>query len=266
MLHVSRALKKPAVIATYNRALADECNARIQKLGLSGLIKCYTFHGLVAKSAGRSCRNDTELLQILAEWDQGTAQPLWRLPCSIVMLDEVQDLRPSFANALNVILSNAATSDSLQLLVVGDSDQLLYDFETYGADKASPRYLQNAEVEFGCFTTGRSWTRLKLNTSYRLTQNTAGVVNAIWGTSISGGNAGSPNVPVQYRCVYPYPSTRLSSEQYLATDELAAIITEHGPENVMLLANSLKSDKYAHLFTCSLNVCQSLSLCPTCPA
>lgn len=60
-----------------------------------------------------------------------------------------------------------------------------------------------------------------------------------------GGNTASPNIPVEYLIKYPYPSNRGGNDdpEKLNTSFLAKIIDQHGPENVIFLGKSLKSDK-----------------------
>jgi hypothetical protein len=60
-----------------------------------------------------------------------------------------------------------------------------------------------------------------------------------------GGNTASPNIPVEYLIKYPYPSNRSGNDdpEKLNTSFLAKIIDQHGPENVIFLGKSLKSDK-----------------------
>jgi hypothetical protein len=60
-----------------------------------------------------------------------------------------------------------------------------------------------------------------------------------------GGNTASPNIPVEYLIKYPYPSNRSGNDdpEKLNTSFLAKIIDQHGPENVIFLGKSIKSDK-----------------------
>eukprot|EP01051_Picozoa_sp_SAG22_P004720 SAG22_NODE_261_length_13373_cov_17.745472_2_plen_276_part_00 len=73
MLQIAKDLQRRqpvrrARIVTYNRALKDECEERIRALGLADTVQSYTLHGLVAKCAGQSCKNDTELNRITKDW------------------------------------------------------------------------------------------------------------------------------------------------------------------------------------------------------
>ena len=157
---------KTNTIITYNRALADETNATIRKLGISNVV-CYTYHarvGIAAAMRGK-VNNDAKLLTIVDQWDRGVPvrQPI---VSDRVMIDEVQDMRPSFYRAVvHMIAPNR------QLLVLGDENQMLYD---YGKDDvAHTGFLMQPHEYFASVTVGREWVTRTLSTSYRLTQNIA---------------------------------------------------------------------------------------------
>ena len=57
-----------------------------------------------------------------------------------------------------------------------------------------------------------------------------------------GGNQSCLNIPVEYHIKNPYPhSLERDDPNRLNTSLLAQIIDEHGPENVLFLAQSIKS-------------------------
>ena len=121
---------------------------------------------------------------------------------------------------------------------------MLYDFATYGNDKASASFFLQPQKYWGKFTSNRKWIQLPLSVSYRLTPNIASFCNLFWGTDMIGGNMKSPNIPVEYLIKYPYPSSRgYDDPEKLSTLFLAKIIDQHGPENVLFLAQSIKSEK-----------------------
>eukprot|EP01052_Picozoa_sp_SAG31_P012721 SAG31_NODE_749_length_12378_cov_8.688818_6_plen_982_part_00 len=242
MLQVAANLpERHVTIVSYNRELRDECVLRIRDHGLDHHVKSYTIHGLASKCSDRTLNDDTKLMSKVVEWDRGLAKPD-SLRFDLLMIDEAQDLRPSFFRALSHVLQARTNAfDSLQICVFGDSKQLLYDLPTYGEDKAVPFYLENPEPHWRQFTQQLLWIQKRLSTSYRLTPKIADFVNVVWGTEISGGNTTSPNIPVEYLCRYPYPGE--DKEQKLPTRFLADLIDKHGPENVMLLAQSVKNDK-----------------------
>ena len=120
-------------IITYNRSLADECKSRIKELSLNHRVNCYTIHGFVSRIAGKVCYNDMIMKEILDGWESGINMPK-SFPLDLVMLDEAQDLRPSFHKLLSHIFSTCTINkiftntsndgylapSSLQLCLVGD--------------------------------------------------------------------------------------------------------------------------------------------------
>uniref|UniRef100_A0A7S4AT84 Helicase ATP-binding domain-containing protein n=1 Tax=Pseudo-nitzschia australis TaxID=44445 RepID=A0A7S4AT84_9STRA len=252
MLQVASSLppSREVLIITYNRALSDDCKARIQKLSMGHRVSVYTIHGLVTRVAGEVCNDDNKLIQMLDLWDNcGGLEMTNPVSLDLVMIDEAQDLRPLFHKCLSHIFGTACRdgkedrNGGMQLCLVGDPKQLLYDFTTYGSDKASASFFLQPETYWGTFAQKRKWIQLPLSVSYRLTPNTATFCNLFWGTSMVGGNTASPNLPVEYLMKYPYPNTdgfRYDPEK-LSTSFLAEVIDKHGPENVMFLAQSIKS-------------------------
>uniref|UniRef100_A0A7S4QXW9 DNA helicase n=1 Tax=Ditylum brightwellii TaxID=49249 RepID=A0A7S4QXW9_9STRA len=258
MLQIAAALPlhRHAIIITYNRSLKDECVTRIHACGLSTRVSCYTIHGLISRVAGRVCNDDSKLNSVAQEWDRdgrslGKARPFGM---DLVLLDEAQDLRPSFYRALCHVMemclhyrgrassgANGVEQTTLQICLVGDPNQMLYDFPTYGSDKASTRYMMEPQKHWGQFTKHRAWTKRKLSVSYRLTPNIAAFVNVIWGTGIVGGNTRTENLPVDYVCKYPFPYKYGSDPNFLSTKYLQGLIDEYEPENTLFLAQSVKN-------------------------
>jgi Karyopherin (importin) beta len=270
MLQIASSLPshRRVTIVTYNRALKDECQRRIQMCGLSHRVAAFTVHGLVTRVSKRICNDDHKLNQVVKIWDDEIVEDCVGgenndarfmkkkeennlIMLDIVMIDEAQDLRPSFYKAICHVIrkcrarhhtSNAV--GALQMCLIGDHKQLLYDFPTYGSDKASARYIQEPQQYWGQFTHPREWISTKLSTSYRLTPNIATFVNVIWGTKIVGGNTRVPNLPVEYICRYPYPAQPFMKNDLNKLDIslVSDLIDEYGTENVMLLAQSVRNE------------------------
>jgi hypothetical protein len=265
MLQIAASLPKgkKVTIVTYNRALSDECKERIVKCGLQGNASCYTIHGLVGRVAQKVCNDDTKLINVVNKWDNSFADGnvtmstyntnISPISLDLLILDEAQDIRPCFYRALcHIIRMSSKTSllKGIQMCLVGDPKQMLYNFPTFGNDKASTQYMEDPERYWGDFTSNRTWVRKKLTVSYRLTPKNAAFVNAVWGTSIEGGNTKAEDIPVEYINRYPYPPTseNSNSPDHLETAFLKEIIDEHGEENVMFLAQSVKNE------TCPIRV------------
>lgn len=185
-----QALDRQAVIITYNKELRDDVDRRITELGLQGRVQVYTFHALFRAQTNRSIQNDEELVDALNDWRREVSLPR-RLDVDFVCLDEVQDMCELYHTCLWYVMPERC----VRMLVVGDGRQMLYDWK-FNELKADKRYLADAQAAFDEYTEGE-WERCMLSVSYRLTPNMATFVNKVWGTSITGGNAGC-NEPVEY--------------------------------------------------------------------
>jgi hypothetical protein len=83
---------------------------------------------------------------------------------SILILDECQDMRGSFFALISHLVTNVCRLPThLKLLILGDPNQLLYDFQV--GNSADVRFLTMAHSLFASL---RPWTTIYLQTSYRL--------------------------------------------------------------------------------------------------
>ena len=222
----TNSLNKNHLILTYNTELARESNKQIQEIGLNN-IQCRTYHSQVGICSNKICNNDTKLIKQVEKWKNGSF--LSRISgYDIIILDESQDMRPSYYDALTFMLP--PQTKNIQLVVMGDPKQLIYD---YGHDDAaSDKFLTHADKYFN--RSDRNWHQASLTVSYRLTPKNAQFVNTIWNTDIVAGNFKDPNVPVEYWHLNTY-----SSE---ITRRIAEILDSNPHEDVLLLArNNLKS-------------------------
>ena len=202
------------LILTYNRPLSDECKQLIKKLGLKNVV-CRTYHAQIGYAAAKKCSNDTDVLQILRRWNSGV--PVFRkITEDCIILDELQDIRPSYHMAILKMLP-----DDPQLLLLGDPKQTLYD---YGDDAASAKFLNEASTYFPSKT--RAWAELQLTVSYRLSNKIAAFVNFLWGTDIVAGNYSS-DLPVEYWCLNLYGRELLK--------RLRGVFETEKPEDIVLL-------------------------------
>ena len=182
------------LILTYNRALADEVNEMIRKFRLAN-VACRTYHAQVGISAGMrgKCSTDAKLLEILRRWESKMLEVARPICEDRVILDEVQDMRPSFYRAVMQMVS-----PNRQMLVLGDEHQMLYD---YGAhDRACLDFLARPHDMFATKTLEREWVSCRLSTSYRLSAKMTRFINLMWGTDIRSGNFLS-DIPVEYWCI-----------------------------------------------------------------
>jgi hypothetical protein len=105
----------------------------------------------------------------------------------ILILDEAQDMRPHYWKLIKRLVSTFAELSTLKVLVLGDPNQLLYDF--YAGSPADVRFLTMAA---DLFVGSRSWVRRELSTSYRLTYPMAAFVKHFANGNIFGHEEGVP--------------------------------------------------------------------------
>lgn len=212
--------RKNHLILTYNRELADECMKMIKEYGLTN-IDCKTIHAQVGICANRTCENDIKLIQQVRIWQNGGAARRVR-QYDMIYIDEAQDLRPSLYAALTYILPL-----SVQIIVMGDPKQLLYDYIV--EDAATCDYLQHAEKYFFKFSGSRKWSTAKLSQSFRLPPKITYFVNTVWDTNISSSNTSREDLPVEYWFLDTY------SDEF--TSRLKPILEKNKPEDVIILSH-----------------------------
>lgn len=214
------------LVITYNTNLAVELNKTAESRGVANIVAS-TIHGLVARSTGEVCSDDTEMLRII---ESREFAPLHE---DVIMIDESQDLRPLFVEALQCIF--ARCSKKPRFIVCGDAYQMLYDFPSLGEDRARTDFMTNASAHFGRFTGGREWTAHRFTQSFRLTPNIAAFVNTFWerDAPIVGANDRAPNLKVKYHYCNVYDEA--------LSKVIQRSIDTYGREAVLLVGQSMKS-------------------------
>ena len=222
------------LVITYNKNLEVSLTSTVNAKGIENL-DASTIHGLVMRQSGQLCSDDTEMLNIV----ESTSSVFAALDAHIVMIDEAQDLRPLFVQAIGRILgarkAGGGRAASPRIIVCGDPYQMLYDFPSLGEDKASISFLMDCAQHFGAFAPGRAWTEHTFTQSFRLTPHIASFVNAFWardGHEIVGANDRVPNTRVYYHYTNPYG-------QGLA-QMIQQSIDRYGKEHVLLVGQSTK--------------------------
>lgn len=92
-----------------------------------------------------------------------------------IIVDEVQDMTNLYFKLVNFVITNNETEFSL--CVIGDRNQCIYKLKY-----ADERYLTKANKIYP--KTEKKWMRLKLSISFRLTNETADLVNNIIGSNL----------------------------------------------------------------------------------
>jgi hypothetical protein len=164
------------IILAYNRELCLETKDKISRMGLSDWVICMTFHGLATYCVGPTY-DDATLADVLHRLDAGQISSIRKLSnIGKILIDEAQDFRPSFLRLIrHLIEMNAKT----QYMVVGDSQQMLYDYSE--DDPASLDYLQRPE-EF--FESERDWKSVTLDETHRMSPEMTHVISRTFDLTI----------------------------------------------------------------------------------
>lgn len=217
--------QKYFLVLTYNTELACEMRERCKQCGLTN-IDCQTIHAQIAQSSHRKCFTDRMLIEQLRRWQNGGT--LKRLTVDVLILDEAQDLRPTFYEAITYMMP----ATRCQIIGMGDPKQLLYDY--HKDDAATDMYLRHMQKYFGDYVRTDLWRECCLSISFRLTPKRTGFVNQIWNTSIVPGNTKDPDTPVEYWHMGAYdPAFR---------ERLVQIFDAHKPDDILIISHqNLKS-------------------------
>ena len=215
ILAVAKALAgKTIEILTYNRALANECTAKLKSEKIEG--NCSTIHSKYSKCCGKVCNDDFCLLE---------HEDVQRFEADVVMIDEVQDLRPLLFEALMKMIPY-----DRQIIIVGDELQILYDY--CSGDEATEFVLKQPEIAFSDVSKNE-WKKHELVGSFRLTESCAAFVNCIWNSKIQSLSR-EKDSPVDVVITSPWSKG--------VTQLIRKTIDHYGPSNTMLLAQTLQGN------------------------
>ena len=222
--------KKSFLVLTFNRRLAEQSRARIQKESSNPIIETQTYHGFCMKYFGE-CHNDTQMRNYV----NARASPRFchqLLSKDVLVMDEVQDMSELYYR----FIRNALTCmrENIQIVLIGDPRQTIFTFNGGCAD-----YLLGADKYFG--NAGRTFERCTLSVSYRLTPKVTKFLNTLIASKydltgmenfqITAGNH-KTDKPVKIYWTNLYKSGHIIIQEYL---------NKYGPENVLIMAPSIKS-------------------------
>ncbi len=169
---------KKVLLISYNRKLVDNTNEKLQQMGRSFYNRVFvtTYHGLLGSLASKVVENEVVFDNTMATLDFASKKHTWRFAdFDILMVDEVQDMRPGFLRLLKMmILDVCHRPEQLQLFGVGDTMQLLYAF--YAVNPADARFLTLFHILFARPSL-RGWKECTLSISYRMTSPMAKLLN-----------------------------------------------------------------------------------------
>jgi hypothetical protein len=210
---------------TYNRALKLEVEKKAKLHKLANL-KILTYHGLACSYYDYTAYTDDRIQDILRA-NKPLNKPETAIPFDIIIIDEIQDMTPLYFELVHKFIYDIKRK--VQIGIMGDHFQGIYGFK--GADE---RFLTLGEE---IFVGHQPFTRLTLNTSYRLTQPMAHFVNRVMVGGIERINAIKDGVPVSW-VQYPYEHITHYISKFIINKINSKEITA---EDVFILAPSIKS-------------------------
>ena len=183
IVEIVNAYQTKAIVVTFNRFLCDSTNL---KLPLTA--KAFTYHGLLGHLTDEIVSDDHAFATILSQVTNEQFTTWEYQDADMLIIDEVQDIRPQYWIFLRKLLSTF--QQPIKVLLVGDVDQLLYDFYNV-QDNADPRFIKFASQLLRNHST-RSLKKLPINTSFRLTKPIAAFINKMFQKSIHVVKNGPP--------------------------------------------------------------------------
>ena len=165
---------------TYNASLRAEIKEKVKELGLRN-IKIHTYHSLAVRYYLPTCFTDTGLRHIL----RNDVSPRQEIPIvDVLVIDETQDMTLVYFQMVQKfikdMLSNSKPqlndSPKIQLLILGDELQSLYEFK--GSDA---RFLTLANKIWykNPFLRTKEFSNCTMKMSYRITDEICAFVNKV---------------------------------------------------------------------------------------
>jgi len=213
---------------TYNAELKEEVAAKkdkySQEMCLDGL-SIYTYHGLATKFYTEQAKRDIGISQIVTT-NMSTRKKL--PPVNILVIDEIQDMNALYYQFVCKFIRDL--NRDIQLLVLGDSYQGLYEFK--GADTRFLTYASSLWTAHSSFP----FKQLQLSTSYRVTNPIADFVNEAM--------LGYPRIQAQkygHNVLFIRHTNSFDTARIIAHRILDQLRNGLKPDDIFILAASVKS-------------------------
>jgi hypothetical protein len=230
VLSLAKAMpRKQFLHITYNSMLRKEFQENVRKLQLTNL-EVHTFHSLCVKYFTSTGNTDAGLRITLAA-RTATVLPIPKY--HIVVLDEVQDMTPLYFHFVRYFLSTIRPKPKLQLLLLGDYRQGLYEFK--GSDVRFLTHAHRIWAGYSLLKHPDEFAQCTLRMSYRVTRPMAQFVNDV----MLGDDrllACRDGVPVSY-----FRNSRHHLER-MVTYQIRQILLQPGnsPSDIFVLGASVK--------------------------
>ena len=220
---------------TYNRALKLEVEkkAKINKLDN---LKILTFHGLACSYYDYTAYTDDRIQTILRN-NVPLNKPASSITQEIIIIDEIQDMTALYYELIHKFLFDIKRPVIIGLM--GDNYQGIYGFK--GADERfltlGDQIFQNQYPLQNSLQNPNKFTKLTLNTSYRLTQPMSDFVNHV----MIGGHPRirslKQGLPVKY---IQYPNEELIEYvSNLIIEEMK--VNKYDADDIFILSGTLKN-------------------------
>lgn len=175
------------LLLTYNAKLKSETREKVKKLQFDN-IETHSYHSFCVKYYDHVCYTDKEIYEIL----HASTPPLTEFEYDIIILDESQDINPTYHSLIRKIYLN--NNSTAKLCILGDPRQSIYDF-----NKADSRFLTHADKCFNWNTF--QWIRCKLTQSFRLTHNMSKFINkCVLGEKLITSTKDTDDIPYYVKC------------------------------------------------------------------
>jgi hypothetical protein len=230
VLSLAKAMpRKQFLHITYNSMLRKEFQENVRKWQLTNL-EVHTFHSLCVKYFTSTGNTDAGLRTTLAA-RTATNVPIPKY--HIVVLDEVQDMTPLYFHFVRYFLSTIRPKPKLQLLLLGDYRQGLYEFK--GSDVRFLTHAHRIWAGYSLLKHPDEFAQCTLRMSYRVTHPMAQFVNDV----MLGDDrllACRDGVPVSY-----FRNSRYHLER-MVTYQIRQILLQPGnsPSDIFVLGASVK--------------------------
>jgi hypothetical protein len=213
---------------TYNASLRAEIKEKVKVLGLKN-IKIHTYHSLAVRYYLPTCFTDTGLRRILYH----DLAPRIEIPLvDVLVIDETQDMTLVYFQIVQKFIRNS--NSSVQILILGDELQSLYEFK--GSDA---RFLTLAEEIWSkCpFLRTREFSKCTMKMSYRITDQICAFVNNVM-IGAPRMNSCRSDEPVKY-----IRNSRQNLERMVVFEVNRLLGNGAKPSDFFILGASVKSSK-----------------------
>ncbi|KAG8859169.1 hypothetical protein FRB91_008755 [Serendipita sp. 411] len=219
------------LMMTYSKDLQTSTVTKAEQLGIRDYSPILTIHSMAGSLFGRLIRDDYDLRKCLEQASAGSLNPDCHLDFEQVIIDEAQDLHPLYFHFTLILLTmiKKTVGTPPRLLTLGESKQAIFEY-----NRADARFLTEAEILFGHLSP-YSWKRREMTQTHRFGQPIADFVNIQLESGVPR-IRGSPSHGQKKPIIKVIDIWEMA---HLAR-QLAPLINEYGPENVAIIAPTIK--------------------------